>query len=88
MNVTRASENDVITKWLTLMCGVFYGKIVIHSSVGTKNVQEKESIISVRYGQTNLSVPHTHVRFLQYIKFFDGQRKVKNYNFESSVFSV
>ena len=27
-NVTRASENYVKTKWLTLMCGVFYGKTV------------------------------------------------------------
>ena len=26
------------------------------SSIGTKSVQEKESIISVRYGQTNLSL--------------------------------
>ena len=38
------------------MSGVFYGKIVINSSVGTKSVQEKESIISVRYGWANLSL--------------------------------
>ena len=54
-DVTRASENDVKTRWLTLMCGIFYGKIVINSSVGTKSVQEKEFIIRVRYGQTK---PH------------------------------
>ena len=41
------------------VCGVFQGKIVINSSVGTKqSVEEKESIISVRYGQTNLSSGH------------------------------
>ena len=35
--------------------------IVINSSVGTKSVQEKESIISVRYGQTNLSLGSQNV---------------------------
>ena len=39
------------------MCGVSYGKIVIYSSFCTKkSVQEKESIISERYGSTNLSL--------------------------------
>ena len=46
-----------IQEYRSLMCGVFQGKNVINSSVGIKkSVQEKESIISVRYGQTNLSL--------------------------------
>ena len=38
------------------MADVNVRQIIINLSVGTKNVQEKESIISVRYGHTNLSL--------------------------------